>query len=58
MDATDTEAFAVRYCGCLIVELYNWRGPNTALGDRTPNEAYCTERTLPNCSLYEIQVIR
>jgi putative transposase len=32
------------------LEFYNGRRPHTALGDRTPNEAYFTQQTLKNAA--------
>jgi hypothetical protein len=36
MDAMDRQAFAIRYHGCLIVELYNEIRPHDALGTLPP----------------------
>ena len=37
MDAMDRQALAIRYHGCLIVELYNGARPHMALGPGVPD---------------------
>ena len=41
-------AFVAPVAGEAIGEDDNGRRPHTALGDRTPDEAYFTQRTLKN----------